>query len=210
MTVENQVAPDGSREHLILASTSPTRRRLLAAAGVPIEAVAPAVDEAALTQSLLHEGAAPAAIAEALAELKGLSVSRRHPGRIVLGADQVLACNGVLFDKPADRAHAAAALRALRGRGHELHTAAVAVRDGTAIWRHVAQASLTMRAFSDRFLEDYLAQVGDAAMTSVGGYQLEGPGAQLFSRVEGDYFAILGLPLLPLLAWLRQQAILAT
>lgn len=187
---------------LILASGSATRRKMLEDAGVAIAVEKPRVDEEAVKAGLRAEGLKPREQADALAEVKALSVSRVHGG-LVLGADQMLALGDEAFDKPADRAEARAQLLALRGKTHALVTAAVIARDGQVIWRHVDTPKLTMRAFSDAFLDDYLDRVGEGALSSVGGYQLEGLGAQLFSRVDGDYFSVLGLPLMPLLSYLR-------
>jgi len=188
---------------IVLASASQARRALLTAAGLDLVVDPAAVDEATLKASLAAEGAGPAEIAEALAELKASRVSSRHPGRLVIGADQILECEGRSFDKPADRAAARLQLSALRGRRHSLYSAALAMRDGHRLWHHVGRADLTMRAFGDSFLDSYLDRAGSAATASVGAYQLEGLGAQLFARIEGDYFTILGLPLLPLLEFLR-------
>ena len=188
---------------IVLASASQARRALLTAAGLDLVVDPAAVDEGALKASLAAEGAGPAAIAEALAELKASRVSSRHPGRLVIGADQILECDGRSFDKPANLAAARLQLSALRGRRHSLYSAALAMRDGHRLWHHVGRADLTMRAFSDSFLDSYLDRAGPAATASVGAYQLEGLGAQLFARIEGDYFIILGLPLLPLLEFLR-------
>lgn len=187
---------------LILASGSATRRKMLEDAGVAIAVEKPRVDEEAVKAGLRAEGLRPREQADALAEVKALSVSRMRSG-LVLGADQMLALGDEAFDKPADRAEARAQLLALRGKTHALVTAAVIARDGQVIWRHVDTPKLTMRAFSDAFLDDYLDRVGEGALSSVGGYQLEGLGAQLFSRVDGDYFSVLGLPLMPLLSYLR-------
>ncbi len=189
---------------LILASASAVRRHLLEAAGLEFEVDPARVDEEAAKQGLRASGLKPRDQADALAELKALSVSRRRPG-LVIGADQMLAVEGQTLDKPQDIDEARRHLMRLRGKTHELLCAAVVARDGAVIWRQVETPRLKMRDFSDAFLEDYLARVGKAALTSVGAYQLEALGAQLFERVEGDYFSVLGLPLLPLLAFLRQH-----
>ena len=190
---------------LVLASASPTRARLLEAAGLtPI--IEPArLDEAAIKAALKAEGRAAGDCAGALAEAKAMRVAARRPGALVLGADQLLVCDGRWFDKPADRTAARGQLQTLRGRRHVLATAAVLVKDGARIWHALEEPALTMRAFSDAFLDDYLAAAGDAALGAVGGYQIEGRGIQLMAKIDGDYFAILGLPLLPLLAYLRQN-----
>ena len=200
----------GGAGGIVLASASRIRAQLLRAAGVPVQAEAAGVDEGEVKRSLRAAGADAAQVAETLAEMKAVRIARRHPGLLVVGADQVLACGDALFDKPEDMAQAAEQLRTLRGRRHELVCCAVAVRDGQRLWHHGDRARLTMRPFSDAFLADYLAAVGPAAMESVGAYQLEGLGAQLFARIEGDYFTILGLPLLPLLDFLRGHGVLAT
>jgi septum formation protein len=192
---------------VVLASASAIRASLLRQAGIPVEVAPARVDEAALKHSMRAEGAAAADCAAALAALKAQRVSGRHPGALVIGADQMLECDGVWFDKPADRAQAAVSLRALRGKTHELVAAVTVLRDGAQLWQHVGRARLTMRTFSDGFLDAYLAALGDAALQSVGAYQLEGLGVQLFSHIDGDHFTILGLPLLPLLDFLRQHRI---
>jgi nucleoside triphosphate pyrophosphatase len=194
---------------IVLASGSATRARLLQAAGIAFAIDVPAIDEAEVKHSLKAAGATSAAIAETLAELKAQRISRRQPGALVLGADQVLDCAGIVYDKPADLAVARQQLLTLRGRRHELISAVVVLRDGARLWHHVGRAGLTMRDFSDAFLDHYLANAGAAVLTSVGAYQLEGPGAQLFQRIEGDYFTILGLPLLPLLDFLREHRVIA-
>lgn len=189
---------------LILASGSAARKAMLEAAGLAFEIDKPRVDEEAAKATLRAEGLKPRDQAAALAELKALSVSNRRNG-LVIGADQILAIEGGTLDKPADRAEARAHLQRLRGRAHELITAAVVAKDGAVIWRHTETPRLRMRAFSDAFLDDYLARAGDHVLSSVGAYQLEGLGAHLFERVDGDYFSVLGLPLLPLLAFLREH-----
>ncbi|HWA01339.1 MAG TPA: Maf family nucleotide pyrophosphatase [Caulobacterales bacterium] len=191
---------------LILASGSAARRRMLEDAGLPIEVEKPHVDEEAVKAGLRAEGLKPRDQADALAEVKALSVSSRRPG-FVIGADQMLAVEGETLDKPKDLAAARAHLEKLRGRTHELLTAAVIARDGAIIWRHIETPRLRMRAFSDEFLDAYIARAGESALASVGAYQLESLGAQLFERVDGDYFSVLGLPLLPLLAFLREHGI---
>lgn len=193
---------------VILASGSATRRAMLAAAGVPVIPSPAAVDEAEVKASMQAQGASPADVAEALAVLKAQRVSRRFAGDLVIGADQMLDCDGLWYDKPADRAAARDQLLALRGRTHTLTSTAVAVRDGQRVWHATDRAKLTMRPFSHVFLETYLDTVGDAALSSVGGYQLEGRGVQLFAKVEGDHFTVLGLPLLPLLGFLRDHGVL--
>lgn len=192
---------------LVLASASRSRAQMLKAAGVEFEIVPAHVDEEAVKQSLL---AAPARdVADALAELKAVRISASHPGALVLGADQVLAFGSELVSKCESLDEAAALLRRLRGKSHELISAAVLVKDGTPIWRHMSKATLWMRAFSDEFLKEYLAGEGESLLSGVGCYRLEGRGAQLFEKIDGDYFTILGLPLVPLLTALRQQGILA-
>lgn len=201
------VAPDAPP--LVLASASPTRRRLLEAAGVPV-AVDPAeVDEAALRADLAGRGATAEQAALTLAAAKAAAVAGRHPpDALVLGADQILELDGRWPSKPASLEEARAQLRELRGRSHRLVTAAVLLRGGREVWRTVDVAELAMRLFSDAFLEAYLREVGEDVLGSVGCYRLEGPGAQLFAGVRGDHFTILGLPLLPLLEALRRLGVL--
>lgn len=200
------LAAGGGR--IVLASASPTRRAMLAAAGVPFDAEPARVDEAELKRGLRGEGAGAVDIAEVLAEAKARYVARRHGGTPVLGADQVLDCDGETFDKPVDRADAVDQLRRLRGRSHELISYAVIVRDGERIWHAVDRARLTMRDFSDDFVEAYLDAAGSDAFNGPGGYRVESIGAQLFARIEGSHYTILGLPLLALLEYLRVQEIL--
>lgn len=190
---------------IVLASASATRQAMLRAAGVSFQAVPAPVDEEAIKQAMAQETRDPVEVAIALAEFKAMRVSAKHPGQIVIGADQMLECDGQWFDKPADRAGARAQLLALRGRTHRLVSAVVAVRDGRRLWHHFDQASLCMRAFTDSFLDAYLDQAGDGIVSSVGAYQLENLGAQLFKSVEGGHFTILGLPLLALLDFLREN-----
>ena len=194
------------RQPLVLASKSDIRGKILAAAGLRFEIRPAPIDERAVEAKAGNPAAVEAA--QLLARAKADAVAGSMPGRVVLGADQTLALGAERFGKPADRAGAARQLRALRGQTHALHSALALVRDGKVLFDYVDTARLTMRDFSDRFLDDYLDMAGDAAMTSVGAYQLEGVGIHLFERVEGDYFTILGLPLLPLLAFLRQNKFL--
>lgn len=197
-----------SRQPIVLASGSVTRARLLRDAGVEIVVDRPAVDEDEVKQAFRADGATPEQAAEALADLKARRVSPRHPGRLVLAADQMLECEGDWFDKPADRAGAEAQLSRLAGRTHRLLSAAVVYLDGTRIWHRVEPARMTMRPLSRSFLYAYLDAVGETVLSSVGAYHVEGLGAQLFARIEGDHFTIQGLPLLPLLGFLRQRGVL--
>jgi septum formation protein len=192
---------------LVLASASQVRARLLAAAGVDFEIVPARIDERAVKETLAGES--PRNIADALAELKALRIAGSHTDTLALGADQVLAFEGELIDKSESLGDARNLLRRLRAGKHELFAALVLARNGAVVWRHVSSAEMWMRNFSDAFLEDYLAREGDAVLDSVGCYRLENWGAQLFNRIEGDYFSVLGLPLLPLLAALREQGVIA-
>ena len=191
---------------LVIASQSLTRQALLANAGIDFEAVAAELDERAVQQGsgLL----APGDIAALLARAKALSVSSRQPGKYVIGADQTLAQGERLFSKPAGRLQAAEQLRALAGRSHELHCAVAVARDGKILFEAVAIAGMTMRRLGEAEIDVYLDQAGEAVTSSVGAYQLEGLGVHLFERIEGDHFTILGLPLLPLLAFLRSERLL--
>ncbi len=192
---------------VVLASTSASRGALLRNAGVDFQSVAPGVDEDAAKAALLGEGLGPRDIADALAELKAIRVSGRRPG-LVIGADQTLDLDGELIDKAGSLDEARERLIRLRGRRHRLHSAVVVAQDGAPIWREVQTASLDVRDFSDEFLDSYLSRVGPAVLSSVGCYHLEGEGVQLFHRIEGDYFAILGLPLTGLLDLLRRHGAL--
>ena len=192
---------------LILASQSRARQQLLSNAGIDFDAVAAEIDERAVQQA--SGLSAPGEIAGLLAREKALSVSIRQPGKIVVGADQTLALGMRLFSKPADRVQAAGQLRALAGRSHELHSAVAVTRDGKILFETVTIARMTMRQLGEAEIDVYLDQAGGAVTSSVGAYQLEGPGVHLFERIEGDHFTILGLPLLPLLAFLRSERLLA-
>ncbi|AWJ88476.1 septum formation protein Maf [Azospirillum baldaniorum] len=194
---------------VVLASGSRTRAEMLERAGVRVTLAPAAVDEEEIKLAARAEGAPVEDVAEALAELKAQRVTRKHPGALVIGADQMLECEGRWFDKPADRDAARAQLQDLRGKTHRLVSCAVVIRDGERLWHHVDRARLTMRPFSDAFLDSYLNAAGDDVLGSVGAYHLEGLGAQLFHRVDGDFFTILGLPLLPLLGFLRVHGVIA-
>jgi septum formation protein len=194
-----------SPQPMVLASKSDVRGKMLAAVGLRFEIRPAQIDERAVEAEAGTTDAAAAA--RFLARAKAAAVAKTVPGRVVLGADQTLARGATRFSKPKTRAEAAEQLRSLRGRTHELYSALALVRNGTVLFDCVDSARLTMRKVSDRFIEEYLDMVGDAALASVGAYQLEGLGIHLFERVEGDYFTILGLPLLPLLAYLRQNGL---
>src|SRR6266436_1616403 len=192
---------------LVLASKSAIRHALLRDAGIPVEIVPADIDERAIEQRADSRDAGD--VAALLAREKARAIAARLPGRLVLGADQTLALGELRFSKPGDRAGARAQLEALRGRTHELHTAVALIRESTIVFEHREVARLTMRAFSDSFLESYLDAVGAAVTASVGGYQLERIGIQLFERIEGEHFVILGLPLVALLQYLREAGWLA-
>jgi len=191
---------------LILASTSSTRIALLRNAGIDFEAISPGVDERVLETPLLEAGASPTEIALALARAKALAIAA--PDALILGGDQVLDLEGERFVKPEDRTDAARQIARLAGKTHHLRTAVVLANGGEIVWELVSTASLTMRPLSERAIERYLDEAGESALWSVGAYLLEGVGIQLFSAIDGDYFSILGLPLLPLLEILRQRGVL--
>lgn len=192
-----------------LASTSKSRRALLATAGVEAESAAPNVDEEAFRNAMRANRLPVREQAMQLAELKAMRVSAQRPG-LVIGGDQMLALGDQAFDKPADLEAAKNHLRQLSGKSHTLETAIVVCEDGAPVWRHLARPKLTMRPLTEEFIETYVSACGDALLSTVGAYQLEGLGAQLFARIEGDYFSILGLPLLPLLDYLRIRKVLPT
>lgn len=216
------MAEAARHDRLILASGSAARRSMLAAAGLAFDVVPSHVDETALKQELdtelLITADFPVVVARSLASAKAMDVSQRVPDALVIGADQTLAVEmsgdgsqaARMLDKPADVAEARRHLLLMRSRTHVLHAAVVLAQAGEIVWRHDAAAQMSMRPFSDAFLEDYLARAGDKVLGSVGCYQLEGLGLQLFERIEGDYFTILGMPLLPLLNELRRRKVIAT
>lgn len=187
---------------LILASGSRIRRTLLENAGLEIEVIPARVDESLLRQTLVSESVSSRDIADALAEMKALRISQKHPARLVLGCDQVLDLGGRILAKPESVEDARAQLREMRGRAHDLLSAAVICMNGAPIWRHVGRVRLTVRMFSEDWLESYLTRNWPDISESVGGYKLESEGVRLFSRIEGDYFTVLGLPLLDLLGFL--------
>lgn len=198
----------GDHGVLVLASGSASRKALLTAAGVRFIADPADLDEDGLMRALRQAGAE--VMARSLAEQKALTVSRRHAGRIVLGGDSVIAFDGEYLSKCTSPDQAGALLRRLSGHTHLLVSAAALARDGALLWAHASPCRMSMRALSPQFLEDYLADEGDAVLSSVGCYRFEGRGAQLFDKVEGDYFSVLGLPLLPVLAQLRKEGVLAS
>ena len=194
---------------LILASGSAIRRQIMEDAGLNFEVVVKPVDEAAIKAAMLAENAPLRDIADALAEAKALRVSRQTPG-LVIGADQIMEMDGQLFDKPTSVAAARERLLSMRGKRHDLVGAVVVAESGTPVWRHASRTKLWVRDFSEAFLDQYLAREGERVTKSVGAYRFEGPGAQLFSKVEGDFFSILGLSLLPLLDYLRTRGVIVS
>jgi len=193
---------------LVLASGSASRKKLLTAAGVVFVADPADLDEVALTRGMIERGADAVKVASELAGQKALSVSRRHPGKLVLGADSLIAFGGTFLSKCASLEEARALLHKLSSKEHVLVSAAALARDGDLLWTHASPCRMTMRSLSHKFLDDYIAQEGPAILASVGCYHYEGRGAQLFDRVDGDYFSVLGLPLLPVLAELRREGAL--
>ena len=197
-------------KHLVLASQAAVRASMLRAVGLSFSVEPARVDEGAVKDAMRTEDPEGRETARALASLKARRVSAGAPGAFVIGADQLLVCGDEWFDKPVDVEDARGQLKRLRGRRHTLVTAVCVVRDETEIWTDVACPQLTMRPFSDAFLERYLARAGDGILACVGGYEAEGLGAQLLAEIEGDWFAVLGLPLMPLLAFLREHGLVET
>lgn len=194
---------------IILASGSASRRALLAGAGVTAESIRPNVDEDTARQAMRGEQLSVRDQAMQLAEMKAVKVSRARPG-LVIGGDQMLNLEGTAFDKPVDLAAAGEHLRKLSGKSHTLETAIVIAENGEPVWRHLARPKLSVRILTEQFIKEYVEACGPDLLNTVGAYQLEGLGAQIFSRIEGDYFSILGLPLLPLLDYLRTRGVLPT
>lgn len=194
---------------VILASGSAIRRKLMTEAGLEFEVITKAVDEAAIKESMLAESTPLRDIADALAEAKSMRVSRVESG-LVIGADQIMVMDNKLFDKPSSLNEARERLKLMRGTTHYLMGAVVICENGNPVWRHMAKTKLTMRTFSDAFLEDYLEKEGELVTKSVGAYRFEGLGSQLFSHVEGDFFSILGLSLLPVMDYLRVRGAIAS
>ena len=193
---------------IILASGSAIRATMLRNAGIPFSVEPARIDEDAFKQGLRNSGLSARDLADALAELKAIAVSRRRPGALVLGCDQTLVLDdGTMLDKP--DMSLAKNLRRLSGRSHQLFSAAVAAEAGRPVWRHVESVTLTVRSLSSEFIEAYAARADPAVGDCLGGYQIEGIGVQLFSKISGSHFAIMGLPLLPLLEWLRQRSVIA-
>lgn len=192
---------------IILASGSASRRALLAGAGIEARALKPNVDEDTAKQAMRVDGVSVRDQAMQLAEMKAVKISRSQPG-LVIGGDQMLNLEGEAFDKPRDLADAEQHLRKLSGKAHTLETAIVIAENGVPVWRHLARPKLTVRPLSEAFISGYVEACGEALLSTVGAYQLEGAGAQLFTRIEGDYFSILGLPLLPLLDYFRVRSML--
>ncbi len=207
-TDRSTATPERRWNLLVLASASKTRADMLRACGVTFTVRPAQIDEDSITAALLAEGASPRDIADALAEMKAKRGAGREPQAVVVGVDQVLSCEGAIISKAATLAEAADTLRFLRGKTHELFSAAVIFEGNAPVWRHVGRARMHMRGFTDRFLQGYIERCGDAVLSSVGCYHIEGEGAQLFDKVEGDWFTVLGMPLLEILAFLRTRGLL--
>ncbi|MBH68029.1 MAG: septum formation protein Maf [Rhodospirillaceae bacterium] len=198
-----------SEQTVVLASSSASRQKLLERAGVPHRVEPSKVDEEEVKRSMRAVGKTSLELAEALADLKATTVSRKHPGRLVLGADQILDCDGKSFDKPSDFANAKEQLKALRGKSHKLISYAVIVQDSVRVWSGVDTATVTIRPnVSDQFIDNYIARCGQDILSTTGVYKAESLGVQLFSKIEGNHYAILGLPLLSLLDYLRETGVL--
>ena len=195
-------------DKLVLASKSPFRSALLKNAGITFSTASADIDERAVEAPLYETGATPEEVAQVLAEAKALDVSEKSPDAVVIGCDQTLSLGDEIFHKPADMEAARRQLLKFSGKTHQLNSAVVLVKDGKTLWRHVSIARMTMRDLDPGFVGRYLGYVGDIALSSVGAYQVEGPGIQLFEKIEGDYFTIVGLPLLPLLAELRKEKLI--
>lgn len=195
-------------DKLVLASKSPFRSALLKNAGIEFSTASADIDERAVEAPLYETGATPEEVAQVLAEAKALDVSEKNPGAVVIGCDQTLSLGDEIFHKPADMEAARRQLLKFSGKTHQLNSAVVLVKDGKTLWRHVSIARMTMRDLDPGFVGRYIGRVGDVALSSVGAYQVEGPGIQLFDKIEGDYFTIVGLPLLPLLAELRKEKLI--
>ncbi|KXO79237.1 Maf-like protein [Brucella anthropi] len=195
-------------DKLVLASKSPFRSALLKNAGIEFSTASADIDERAVEAPLYETGATPEEVAQVLAEAKALDVSEKNPGAVVIGCDQTLSLGDEIFHKPADMEAARRQLLKFSGKTHQLNSAVVLVKDGKTLWRHVSIARMIMRDLDPGFVGRYLGRVGDVALSSVGAYQVEGPGIQLFEKIEGDYFTIVGLPLLPLLAELRKEKLI--
>ncbi|MFW7358546.1 MAG: Maf-like protein [Brucella sp.] len=195
-------------DKLVLASKSPFRSALLKNAGIEFSTASANIDERAVEAPLYETGTTPEEVAQVLAEAKALDVSEKNPGAVVIGCDQTLSLGDEIFHKPADMEAARRQLLKFSGKTHQLNSAVVLVKDGKTLWRHVSIARMTMRDLDPGFVGRYLGRVGDVALSSVGAYQVEGPGIQLFEKIEGDYFTIVGLPLLPLLAELRKEKLI--
>jgi len=193
---------------LILASASETRQALLRQAGIAHEAIAARVDEDAVKQSLLAEGASPRDVADALAELKARKISDKHPGAMVIGCDQVLNFNGSILSKPTSKKDAIDQLTAMQGKSHELLSAVVICEGSRPVWREVAKVTLVMRPLSGDYIQAYVDRNWDSIQHSVGGYKLEEEGVRLFTHIKGDYFTVLGLPMLSLISYLNTRGIL--